>query len=393
MKTEVLNYILQNIYKLTHTPIVVFGANGIISEYHAKNFFVMKTYYDLALDCEDECNLICTKQSLAIGMIKYGNFKILFGPIKTVPLNQSMLREIILDNNFNLNDANELKNSLEFIPTMQIEYFALLISAYYTEINHVILTTEQVLSKLKMDIKELNFDNELLQKQSQIVFGNKVPHNTYEYEQKMLYCVKNGLVEDMHKLGHLADDQNVDVVVSDTLRHYKNMVMAQKTLISRAAIEGGVDPETAYSLSDIYSHKIESCTTLNQISEISYSIRDNFCKMVRDIKHPKSNDLMVNKTIDYINEHITEKITVNEIAEKVGVSREYLSSKFKKTMGQPLPEYITEQKIEIAKKLLTFSDKPLIEIANYLSFSSQSYFQSQFRNITGMTPLKYRNSK
>lgn len=114
--------------------------------------------------------------------------------------------------------------------------------------------------------------------------------------------------------------------------------------------------------------------------------------MVRDVKHPKTNDLIVNQAIAYVYDNVAEKITVNEIAEKLNISREYLSSKFKKITGQPLPDFITEQKIALAKKLLRFSDKPLIEIANYLSFSSQAYFQTQFKKVTGMTPLEYRTS-
>ena len=53
--------------------------------------------------------------------------------------------------------------------------------------------------------------------------------------------------------------------------------------------------------------------------------------------------------------------------------------------------YIREQKMNIAKNLLRFSDYSLIEIANRLSFSSQSHFIQQFRETVGMTPKKYRD--
>ena len=53
--------------------------------------------------------------------------------------------------------------------------------------------------------------------------------------------------------------------------------------------------------------------------------------------------------------------------------------------------YIRQQKIEMAKNLLRYSDSSMIEIANQLAFSSQSHFIQQFRDVTGMTPKKYRN--
>ena len=48
-------------------------------------------------------------------------------------------------------------------------------------------------------------------------------------------------------------------------------------------------------------------------------------------------------------------------------------------------------KLEEAKSLLTYSDKSLIEISNYLCFSSQSYFQNVFKKKYGMTPKQYRD--
>jgi len=54
-------------------------------------------------------------------------------------------------------------------------------------------------------------------------------------------------------------------------------------------------------------------------------------------------------------------------------------------------EYIRDQKMEIAKNLLQFSNYSMIEIANRLSFSSQSHFIQLFREKVGVTPKKYRD--
>ena len=64
---------------------------------------------------------------------------------------------------------------------------------------------------------------------------------------------------------------------------------------------------------------------------------------------------------------------------------------FKKETGVSVSAYIREQKIEVAKNLLRYSDYSMIEIANRLSFSSQSHFIQQFRESVGMTPKKYRD--
>ena len=63
----------------------------------------------------------------------------------------------------------------------------------------------------------------------------------------------------------------------------------------------------------------------------------------------------------------------------------------KQNLGISISDYIREKKIEKATHLLRYSDKSIIDIANYLSFSSQSHFIQTFENFTGMTPKKYRN--
>jgi AraC-like DNA-binding protein len=81
------------------------------------------------------------------------------------------------------------------------------------------------------------------------------------------------------------------------------------------------------------------------------------------------------------------------IAEEVGLSPEYLSSKFKKVTGINLPNFINQKKIQEAQKLLAFTSMSLSDISESLAFSNQSYFQAIFKKVTGITPLSYRKEK
>ncbi len=67
--------------------------------------------------------------------------------------------------------------------------------------------------------------------------------------------------------------------------------------------------------------------------------------------------------------------------------------KFREELGFHVSAYITRCKLEEAKSLLAYSERPLSEISAYLCFSSQSYFQNQFKKQYGITPLKYRSQK
>ena len=101
----------------------------------------------------------------------------------------------------------------------------------------------------------------------------------------------------------------------------------------------------------------------------------------------------VTQCVDYIYSHIKERITIADLAAYTGLSESYLSRVFKQNLGVSISDYIREKKIEKAQNLLRFSDFSYVEIANYLSFSSQSHFIQTFEHYIGMTPKQYRNSK
>ena len=94
--------------------------------------------------------------------------------------------------------------------------------------------------------------------------------------------------------------------------------------------------------------------------------------------------------IDYIYSHIHFRITLKELAEYLNLSESYLSKLFHQEMGISLSQYILDLKIEKAKNLLQYSDYNIVDIANYLSFSSQSHFIQVFQKKTGLTPHRYR---
>ena len=108
--------------------------------------------------------------------------------------------------------------------------------------------------------------------------------------------------------------------------------------------------------------------------------------------HNNTNSKHINACKEYIYAHIKERITIKDLADALGVSASYLSRLFKKETGVSVSAYIRNRKIDMAKNLLRFSNDSMIEIANRLSFSSQSHFIQQFREVVGMTPKKYRDT-
>jgi AraC-like DNA-binding protein len=105
------------------------------------------------------------------------------------------------------------------------------------------------------------------------------------------------------------------------------------------------------------------------------------------------NERVTESVIEYMKEHIDEKVTVDDICKALHYNKSYLFREFKNTVGRPMIAYFTELKIEKAKKLLRESYMSVSDISELLSFDNPNYFSKTFKRITGSTPTKYRNMR
>jgi AraC family transcriptional regulator len=96
---------------------------------------------------------------------------------------------------------------------------------------------------------------------------------------------------------------------------------------------------------------------------------------------------------EFINEHLAQDLSLNDIAASVGLSQFHFARAFKRAMNLTPHQYVTERRIEHAKRLLSETDLSLIEITTCSGFKSQSHFTTRFRQFTNMTPKAWRHSK
>ena len=94
----------------------------------------------------------------------------------------------------------------------------------------------------------------------------------------------------------------------------------------------------------------------------------------------------------YISENISKEISVYDICEHFGMSKNKLYSLSKRHFGTTVGSYILKKRTEEAKHLLVASDKPIYEISALVGISDYNYFTKVFKKFTGVTPHKYRKS-
>lgn len=101
----------------------------------------------------------------------------------------------------------------------------------------------------------------------------------------------------------------------------------------------------------------------------------------------------IQKAIGFINDNLTEPITLEEIAKSAGMSRSHFSTTFRDATGIPPYEYLLLQRIERAVGMLRNEDMTIIEVAQSCGFRNLANFNKAFRKITNMSPSGYRASK
>ena len=101
--------------------------------------------------------------------------------------------------------------------------------------------------------------------------------------------------------------------------------------------------------------------------------------------------LRFRQEIEYMQTHIDQKITIDDLAEIAGMNRYHFIRTFKSAFLQSPYDYLTDLRIEQASKLLKEDELPASEIASLCGFFSASRFSAAFKLATGLTPTQFRN--
>ena len=214
-------------------------------------------------------------------------------------------------------------------------------------------------------------------------------------EEFLFYqAVTSGDIESVKKnceQERFLDSEGVGVLSRNSVTNLKYHFVITTAMISRLCKQKGMELEQAFRMSDFYIQRLDDIHTVQGVRNLHDEMVLDYTEKMRKVCRSDTNSKHINLCKEYIYSHIKERITVEDIADALGVSASYLSRLFKKETGDSVSAYIRGQKIDMAKNLLRYSDYSMIMISNRLSFSSQSHFIQQFREMVGMTPKKYRD--
>ncbi len=221
---------------------------------------------------------------------------------------------------------------------------------------------------------------------------NRITHSPYKAEIEFLSAVKKGsrtevknLINEMKKNGI-----NIGKMSADDIKQMQYWAVSVFTLMTRAAIEGGLDETSAYNYSDNCIMTIDKFTKTDEIVSFIIESSIKLTDMVAESRENSVYPQPIRKCLHCINTNLHEKLDISTLASECGLSDDYLSFLFKKNLGVNLSKYIRSQRLQASKEMLK-GNYTISDIAYYLGFCSESYFISCFKKEFGKTPKKFRN--
>ncbi len=98
------------------------------------------------------------------------------------------------------------------------------------------------------------------------------------------------------------------------------------------------------------------------------------------------------RATEFIEENLDRDLELSQIAQAVELSPYHFARSFKQSSGFTPIQFLMQRRVELAKRLLTESEAPIVEVALSAGFKNQSHFTTLFRKLTSMTPKNYRNT-
>lgn len=165
-----------------------------------------------------------------------------------------------------------------------------------------------------------------------------------------------------------------------------------RNLVEMAMHNAGV-PIPAYAkLAREYQLKCRGISQKNDAEKLGYKFLNDSCELVRFYNSKKYSEY-VSLVVDFIHQNLNESIALEEIAREVGLSPNRLSSLFHAEVGLTISNYVLEQRMIEAAKLLTFTNMDIQSIAAKIGIIDNNYFARCFKKYHGKTPTQFRKDR
>ena len=206
-------------------------------------------------------------------------------------------------------------------------------------------------------------------------------------QERLMHCVQEGDPRALKLLLQELPRWNLATFAHEPLRSLRNQIIAIGALAFQAAVQAGIGWEEGCGLYEYYILFCEEVGEQEALISLFARMLMDFASRVQALKQANYSTT-VHLCMQYVQEHLYERIRVEEAAASVQRNPSYLTQRFRQETGMSVTQYIQQQKSEEAKRLLQTPGSGSIWLQ--LGYCDQSHFDRAFKKAVGMTPGAFR---
>jgi len=209
-----------------------------------------------------------------------------------------------------------------------------------------------------------------------------------DLEKELLYSIRSG---NSHKASELLMLIFADFAVAEDMpdpEYFVTFYYEMAYMMIRVLLEIVEQEEAAELVQSVHERKMQGMTSLQKLQEKLLQLCSQCCEMIKCSRASEAASI-IEESVRYIKQHLYEELTVQNQARHVHLSGSYYANLFKKTMGLPFAQFVTQERMELAKKML-IEGHQVQEIANATGYGDRRYFSEVFKKHIGITPSEFR---
>ncbi len=318
------------------------------------------------------------------------NTYVVLGPAAPIHYNENTLRNLIQETAYAA-DTDNLLNILEFGSDISMKNVIHALRLAVHIITGNVIDTENICTLFREEPSQ-NIAPHLIQNYFHAMEEHRL-HTPKSYEDILFESIQNGDPSIFKEYQLNAVPGAIGRMSFNPEQQKRYEFVTAMALSSRAAMRGGLDTESALSISDAFCQEMDCLPAPVDTSYLLTCAIRVFTEKVREIKQTDTHySPVITSCCRYISNNVQCKIRLNDIANYCGLSANWISKKFEMEVGVSIPDYIHKKKLEHACRLLQYSSFSICEISNILQYCTQSYFTEKFKERYHMTPKEFRDT-
>lgn len=220
----------------------------------------------------------------------------------------------------------------------------------------------------------------------------------YNFENHLLEMVSTGQVDqvliaknNLYKL-HKKNFNSNYYIYDYSIEGARSGSYGLRALIRKAAEKGGLHPAIINSITQSYVQRINASNSMVEIEGLGNELIVELTTEVHKIL-TENYSYNTRQTIDYININFKHNLTLELLANNIGISTGHLTRQFKKEVGSTIFDFIKEKRFKEAKVLLLNTNLPIQYISEYVGYSDNNYFSKLFKDTFNVTPSEFRKEQ